>query len=354
MAAVLVGFFSSNFVTAAQAITGTIPQPIIGTAQGFYAGKSYPTLVGVFSTAWSLQPGEVMKSSGILVYQVEIAGAPCGPTVSTSKFVDGSSKRLNDSTNKSDANFTFTFTVPEDAANKAICAIFQLMTSSGVYESAATYATVSQNPDATESATPTASATAQAAAVPTGSKPTFPSSPQEGVKQKVKVRKWKLNGADFVSRSVTVYSCEKSDCADKTEANSVTFKGLKANEEKTITMSSAIGDSGNYLVAYDRLVYGDNDSVENATNIRKISEASATIESEEETTETEAEPTEDVSASESASALAEVEIEETQDAVVAEAEAGESANNLTTLLIGLAAAIVVLLLVVIWQLRKKK
>ncbi|MGA0083527.1 MAG: hypothetical protein ACO3H5_07780, partial [Candidatus Nanopelagicales bacterium] len=142
----LTSLLSTFAPSISNAITGNIPQPVIGTAQGFYAGKTYPALVGAFATTWNLQPAEVMKSVGILIYQVDTAGAPCGPIVATSKFINGGTKALNDSTNKSDFNWLFNFTVPENAANKSICAIAQLTTSSGVYESARTYATVSANP----------------------------------------------------------------------------------------------------------------------------------------------------------------------------------------------------------------
>jgi len=331
----LTSLLSTFAPSISNAITGNIPQPVIGTAQGFYAGKTYPALVGAFATTWNLQPAEVMKSVGILIYQVETAGAPCGPSVSTSKFVNGGSKALNDSTNKSDFSWLFNFTVPENAANKSICAIAQLTTSSGVYESARTYATVSANPE-TAVATPSATATAEK---PVISKPAFATSPKVGVKAKATIKKVNMNGNEFKSRSVTLYVCDKSDCSDKSESNATKYSDLKDTDAKTITMPEAKGKKGQYVVLYDRVVYGADLVVEKASSIKQLSTA---------TSSASASPT--ASEEEVVEATPEATIEEvvtpTPEATQVEA-AASSVTISTGVLLGAIGAIVIALLIVV-------
>jgi len=342
----LISIFSIFAPTASTAITGTIPQPVIGTAQGFYAGKTYPALFGAFATTWNLQPAEVMKSVAILVYQVEVAGAACGPAVNTSKFVDGGSKRLNDSTTKTDANWIFNFTVPETAANKTICAISQLTTSSGVYESARTYATVAPNPDAavTATATPSPAATVEK---PSISKPAFATSPKVGVKAKATIKKVTMNGNEFKSRSVTLYVCDKSDCSDKSESNATKYSDLKDTDAKTITMPEAKGKKDQYVVLYDRVVYGADLVVEKASSIKKLSVATASAS---------ASPT--VTEEEVVEATPEATMEEmaqpTPEATPVEAAASSSALSTGVILGVLGALVIALLIVIIVLLSRKK
>ncbi|MFZ9702376.1 MAG: hypothetical protein ACO3BG_04945 [Candidatus Nanopelagicales bacterium] len=336
----LTSLLSTFAPSISNAITGNIPQPVIGTAQGFYAGKTYPALVGAFATTWNLQPAEVMKSVGILIYQVETAGAPCGPIVATSKFINGGTKALNDSTNKSDFNWLFNFTVPENAANKSICAIAQLTTSSGVYESARTYATVSANP---ETAVAAPSATAEK---PVISKPAFAASPKVGVKAKATIKKVNMNGNEFKSRSVTLYVCDKSDCSDKSESNATKYSDLKDTDAKTITMPEAKGKKGQYVVLYDRVVYGADLVVEKASSIKQLSTAtsssSATPSASEEVVEATPEAT-----------VEEI-VAPTPEATPVEAAATSSSISIGLVLGVIGALVIALLIVIIVLLARKK
>lgn len=334
--------FGLSFANPASAITGTIPSPVIGTAQGFYAGNDYPVLVGAFSTTWDLQPNEVLKISSILVYEVGLSGLPCGPSVSASKLIDSGVKRIADSTNKIDINTAFTFTVPEESVNKAICAITQVTTSSGVYESSPTYASVAANPDATASATP--EATAQA---PTGTKPTFADSPKVKVKQKIKIKAWELNGSEFKSRKITLYSCEKEDCSDKSAANSIVLEGLNYSDEKTVTMATAIPEDTKYVVAYDTVTYGDNKTVELQTNVRTVAAVTAATE----------EATEEATETEEAEVTTTEEVTPTEEATVTEevvAEEPADEQNSSALIAALVVVIAGLLGLIYWLVRKKK
>ena len=347
LAVFLTSFFSFNFVTTANAITGTIPAPVIGTAQGFYAGNDYPALVGAFGSTWDLQPNEVLKISSVLIYEVSVAGVPCGPLVSTSKLVDSVVKRINDSTNKIDINQLANFTVPAESANKAICAITQVTTSSGVYESNPTYASVAPNPDATVSATPEAVAQA-----PSGTKPTFSGDPKTKVKQKIKIKAWNLNGSEFKSRKVTLYSCDKSDCSDKSAANSIVLEGLNFSDANTVTIPTAIPATAKYVVAYDTITYNGDKTVELATNVRSVSasttvdDAAATDETTEEAVEEESEPlatAEAVTPTEEAVAVEEVVADETAEQ-----------RNPNALIAALVVVIAGLLGLILWLVRKKK
>ncbi|MBM3682036.1 MAG: hypothetical protein FJW84_01095 [Actinobacteria bacterium] len=339
----LISIFSIFAPTASTAITGTIPQPIIGAAQGFYAGESYPALFGALGT-WNLQPAEVMKSVAILVYQVDLPGAACGPAVNTSKFVSGGSKRLNDSTTKTDASWITNFTVPETAANKTICAISQLTTSSGVYESARTYATVALKPDAAVTATPSPAATVEK---PSISKPAFATSPKVGVKAKATIKKVTMNGNEFKSRSVTLYVCDKSDCSDKSESNATKYSDLKDTDAKTITMPEAKGKKDQYVVLYDRVVYGPDLVVEKASSIKKLSVATASAS---------ASPT--VTEEEVVEATPETTMEEmaqpTPEATPVEAAITSSSISMGVVLGVLGTLVIALLIVIIVLLSRKK
>ncbi|MGA0798547.1 MAG: hypothetical protein ACO3O9_05305 [Candidatus Nanopelagicales bacterium] len=342
----LLVIFGLGFSSPANAITGTIPSPIIGTAQGFYAGNDYPILVGAFSTNWELQPNEVLKISTILIYEVELSGLPCGPLVSGSTLVDSIVKRINDSTTKFDINNAGTFTVPEDSVNKAICAMTQVTTSGGVYQSALTYASVAANPETSASATP--EATAQA---PTGTKPTFADSPKANVKQKIKIKAWELNGSEFKSRKVTLYSCEKDDCSDKSAENSIVLEGLNYSDEKTVTMETAIPKDAKYVVAYDTVTYDDDKTVELLTNVRTVT---AATEATEEATE---EATAEAAETEEAEVTTTEEVTPTEEAIVTEevvAEEVADEQNSGALIAALVVVIAGLLGLIYWLVRKKK
>lgn len=342
IAFILVSFFS--FSSSANAITGDVPQPILGTATGFYAGENYPALVGYASTTWALQPAEVIKISSILIYEVQIAGAPCGPAVSSSTLLDSYVKRHSDSTNRADINMAFTFDLPEDSANKSVCAITQLTTSSGVYESARTYATIAVNPNAT--ATPEA----VAASEPTGTKPTFADSPKETVKQKVKIKAWSMNGSEFKSRKVTLYLCEKDDCSDKASDNSIVYEGLAFDDAKTITMSSAIAKGTKYVVAIDTITFGNDEVVELSTNVRSVAVASTAQQGDAEPEPTESQEIE--STQSSAEPVETIQSEESADPEVLTPESEERNSN--ALIAALVVVIGGLLGVVFWLMRSKR
>ena len=152
---ILIFIFSIFTPNSSTAVFGTIPQPVIGTAQGFYAGKTYAAIFPVFASSWSLEPNEQIDGIQISVYQVELPGDRCN----NGTLVAIGSKNLNRSTNKADANFILNFTVPETATNKTICAVADLkLNPPGFRTSSPTYVTVAPNPVVAASATPSVSA----------------------------------------------------------------------------------------------------------------------------------------------------------------------------------------------------
>jgi cobalamin biosynthesis Mg chelatase CobN len=96
-----------------------------------------------------------------------------------------------------------------------------------------------------------------------------------GVKAKATIKKVTMNGNEFKSRSVTLYVCDKSDCSDKSESNATKYSDLKDTDAKTITMPEAKGKKDQYVVLYDRVVYGADQVSEKASSIKKLSVATA-------------------------------------------------------------------------------
>ena len=351
---ILIFIFSFFTPNSSSAITGTIPQPVIGTAQGFYAGKTYAALFPAFGTAWNLQPGEVMRSISISIYIAE-EERWCGAS-----DIDGGVKNLNNSTNKADANFILNFTVPEGAANKKICAIAGLVTSSGIFNSAYTYATIAANPVVAASATPSVSASSRIVAEvmkPSGSKPSISGTPIEGSKFKVSIKAWNMNGNGFEGRSVYLKLCGDSNCNNLINSYPVVETGtLNFDVAKTLTMPKVVGKAGQYVKVVDSVSYpalasgelNEDQLVELSSSIKKIEKAQPSSPS---ATPSNAEVVEEATPEATVEEMA----QPTSEVTAVESET--SVNSLSSgVILGLLGAVVIALLIVIIVLlaRKKK
>ena len=252
---ILIFIFSIFTPNSSTAVFGTIPQPVIGTAQGFYAGKTYAAIFPVFASSWSLEPNEQIDGIQISVYQVELPGDRCN---SGTRVAIGS-KNLNRSTNKADANFILNFTVPETATNKTICAVADLkLNPPGFRTSSPTYVTVAPNPVVAASATPSVSASSSIVAEvmkPSGSKPSISGTPIEGSKFKVSIKAWNMNGNGFEGRSVYLKLCGDSNCNNLINSYPVVETGtLNFDVAKTLTMPKVVGKAGQFVYVVDSVI----------------------------------------------------------------------------------------------------
>jgi len=259
---ILISTFAN--VSSGSAIVGNIPVPVIGTAAGFYPGNEYPVIAT--TSVVTLEREETALNVSLLAYLLPsnaIVGSQC-----TGQGTSLNSKSV--STQPSIIpNVSMTFTNPADSVNRVVCAFAVIATSKGLYTGPASYAIVQAKPT---SATPTPTATVEK---PSISKPAFATSPKVGVKAKATIKKVTMNGNEFKSRSVTLYVCDKSDCSDKSESNATKYSDLKDTDAKTITMPEAKGKKDQYVVLYDRVVYGADQVSEKASSIKKLSVATA-------------------------------------------------------------------------------
>jgi len=348
---------------SSSAITGTIPQPVIGTAQGFYPGKTYAALFPAFATSWNLQPGEVMTRVSIIIYYAGFEPFVCGAS-----DLGGGNKNLNNSTNKADANFLYNFTVPLNSENKKICAVTYLTTSLGSYRSEYAWATIAANPVVAASATPSVSASATPSVSassrivaevmkPSGSKPSVSGTPVEGSKFKVSIKAWNMNGNDFEGRSVYLKLCGDSNCNNVINSYPVVETGtLNFDVAKTLTMTKVVGKAGQYVKVVDSVSYpalasgelNEDQLVELSSSIKKIEKAQPSSPS--------ATPS-DAKVVEEATPEATVEEMAQPTSEVTAVESETSVNSLSSgVILGLLGAVVIALLIVIIVLlaRKKK
>jgi hypothetical protein len=259
---ILISTFAN--VSSGSAIVGNIPVPVIGTAAGFYPGNEYPVIAT--TSVVTLAREETALNVSLLAYLLPsnaIVGSQCTGqgTLLNSKTVSTQPSII--------PNVSITFTNPADSVNRVVCAFAVIATSKGLYTGPASYALVQAKPT---SATPTPTATVEK---PSISKPAFATSPKVGVKAKATIKKVTMNGNEFKSRSVTLYVCDKSDCSDKSESNATKYSDLKDTDAKTITMPEAKGKKDQYVVLYDRVVYGADQVSEKASSIKKLSVATA-------------------------------------------------------------------------------
>lgn len=259
---ILISTFAN--VSSGSAIVGNIPVPVIGTAAGFYPGNEYPVIAT--TSVVTLAREETALNVSLLAYLLPsnaIVGSQCTGqgTLLNSKTVSTQPSII--------PNVSMTFTNPADSVNRVVCAFAVIATSKGLYTGPASYAIVQAKPT---SATPTPTATVEK---PSISKPAFATSPKVGVKAKATIKKVTMNGNEFKSRSVTLYVCDKSDCSDKSESNATKYSDLKDTDAKTITMPDAKGKKDQYVVLYDRVVYGADQVSEKASSIKKLSVATA-------------------------------------------------------------------------------
>jgi hypothetical protein len=259
---ILISTFAN--VSSGSAIVGNIPVPVIGTAAGFYPGNEYPVIAT--TSVVTLAREETALNVSLLAYLLPsnaIVGSQCTGqgTLLNSKTVSTQPSII--------PNVSITFTNPADSVNRVVCAFAVIATSKGLYTGPASYAIVQAKPT---SATPTPTATVEK---PSISKPAFATSPKVGVKAKATIKKVTMNGNEFKSRSVTLYVCDKSDCSDKSESNATKYSDLKDTDAKTITMPDAKGKKDQYVVLYDRVVYGADQVSEKASSIKKLSVATA-------------------------------------------------------------------------------
>lgn len=259
---ILISTFAN--VSSGSAIVGNIPVPVIGTAAGFYPGNEYPVIAT--TSVVTLEQAETALNVSLLAYLLPsnaIVGSQC----------TGQGTLLNSKTVLTQPSIipsvSITFTNPADSVNRVVCAFAVIATSKGLYTGPASYAIVQAKPT---SATPTPTATVEK---PSISKPAFATSPKVGVKAKATIKKVTMNGNEFKSRSVTLYVCDKSDCSDKSESNATKYSDLKDTDAKTITMPEAKGKKDQYVVLYDRVVYGADQVSEKASSIKKLSVATA-------------------------------------------------------------------------------
>ena len=328
---ILISTFAN--VSSGSAIVGNIPVPVIGTAAGFYPGNEYP-LIATTSVV-TLEREETAINVSLLAYLLPsnaIVGSQCTGqgTLLNSKTVSTQPSII--------PNVSITFTNPADSVNRVVCAFAVIATSKGLYTGPASYAIVQAKPT---SATPTPTATVEK---PSISKPAFATSPKVGVKAKATIKKVTMNGNEFKSRSVTLYVCDKSDCSDKSESNATKYSDLKDTDAKTITMPEAKGKKDQYVVLYDRVVYGADQISEKASSIKKLSVATASASPT--VTEEVAEATPDATMEEMA--------QPTPEATPVEAAATSSGLPMGVILGVLGVLVITLLIVIIVLLARKK
>ena len=328
---ILISTFAN--VSSGSAIVGNIPVPVIGTAAGFYPGNEYP-LIATTSVV-TLEREETAINVSLLAYLLPsnaIVGSQCTGqgTLLNSKTVSTQPSII--------PNVSITFTNPADSVNRVVCAFAVIATSKGLYTGPASYAIVQAKPT---SATPTPTATVEK---PSISKPAFATSPKVGVKAKATIKKVTMNGNEFKSRSVTLYVCDKSDCSDKSESNATKYSDLKDTDAKTITMPEAKGKKDQYVVLYDRVVYGADQVSEKASSIKKLSVATASASPT--VTEEVAEATPEATMEEMA--------QPTSEATPVEAAATSSGLPMGVILGVLGVLVITLLIVIIVLLARKK
>ena len=328
---ILISTFAN--VSSGSAIVGNIPVPVIGTAAGFYPGNEYP-LIATTSVV-TLAREETAINVSLLAYLLPsnaIVGSQCTGqgTLLNSKTVSTQPSII--------PNVSITFTNPADSVNRVVCAFAVIATSKGLYTGPASYAIVQAKPT---SATPTPTATVEK---PSISKPAFATSPKVGVKAKATIKKVTMNGNEFKSRSITLYVCDKSDCSDKSESNATKYSDLKDTDAKTITMPEAKGKKDQYVVLYDRVVYGADQVSEKASSIKKLSVATASASPT--VTEEVAEATPEATMEEMA--------QPTPEATPVEAAATSSGLPMGVILGVLGVLVITLLIVIIVLLARKK
>ena len=328
---ILISTFAN--VSSGSAIVGNIPVPVIGTAAGFYPGNEYPVIAT--TSVVTLAREETAINVSLLAYLLPsnaIVGSQCTGqgTLLNSKTVSTQPSII--------PNVSITFTNPADSVNRVVCAFAVIATSTGHYTGPASYAIVQAKPT---SATPTPTATVEK---PSISKPAFATSPKVGVKAKATIKKVTMNGNEFKSRSVTLYVCDKSDCSDKSESNATKYSDLKDTDAKTITMPEAKGKKDQYVVLYDRVVYGADQVSEKASSIKKLSVATASASPT--VTEEVAEATPEATMEEMA--------QPTSEATPVEAAATSSGLPMGVILGVLGVLVITLLIVIIVLLSRKK
>ena len=324
---ILISTFAN--VSSASAIVGNIPVPVIGTAAGFYPGIEYQVIATTsFVTLAQEETARTVILFAYLLPSNAIVGSQCTGqgTLLNSKTVSTQPSII--------PNVSITFTNPADSGNRIVCAFAVIATSKGLYTGPASYAVVQAKPT---SATPTPTATVEK---PSISKPAFATSPKVGVKAKATIKEVTLNGNEFKSRSVTLYVCDKSDCSDKSESNATKYSDLKDTDAKTITMPEAKGKKDQYVVLYDRVVYGADQVSEKASSIKKLSVATAS-----------ASPT---VTEEVAEATPEATMEEMAQPTPVEAAATSSGLPMGVILGVLGVLVITLLIVIIVLLARKK
>ena len=328
---ILISTFAN--VSSGSAIVGNIPVPVIVTAAGFYPGNEYPVIAT--TSVVTLEREETAINVSLLAYLLPsnaIVGSQCTGqgTLLNSKTVSTQPSII--------PNVSITFTNPADSVNRVVCAFAVIATSKGLYTGPASYAIVQAKPT---SATPTPTATVEK---PSISKPAFATSPKVGVKAKATIKKVTMNGNEFKSRSVTLYVCDKSDCSDKSESNATKYSDLKDTDAKTITMPEAKGKKDQYVVLYDRVVYGADQVSEKASSIKKLSVATASASPT--VTEEVAEATPEATMEEMA--------QPTSEATPVEAAATSSGLPMGVILGVLGVLVITLLIVIIVLLARKK
>ena len=328
---ILISTFAN--VSSGSAIVGNIPVPVIGTAAGFYPGNEYPVIAT--TSVVTLAREETALNVSLLAYLLPsnaIVGSQCTGqgTLLNSKTVSTQPSLI--------PNVSITFTNPADSVNRIVCAFAVIATSKGLYTGPASYAIVQAKPT---SATPTPTATVEK---PSISKPAFATSPKVGVKAKATIKKVTMNGNEFKSRSVTLYVCDKSDCSDKSESNATKYSDLKDTDAKTITMPEVKGKKDQYVVLYDRVVYGADQVSEKASSIKKLSVATASASPT--VTEEVAEATPEATMEEMA--------QPTPEATPVEAAATSSGLPMGVILGVLGVLVITLLIVIIVLLARKK
>ena len=339
---ILISTFAN--VSSASAIVGNIPVPVIGTAAGFYPGIEYQVIAttSFVTLAQEETARTVILFAYLLPSNAKISASTLLPSNANSgSQCTGQGTLLNSKTvfpspfTNLIPNVSIRFTNPADSGNRIVCAFAVIATSKGLYTGPASYAVVQAKPT---SATPTPTATVEK---PSISKPAFATSPKVGVKAKATIKEVTLNGNEFKSRSVTLYVCDKSDCSDKSESNATKYSDLKDTDAKTITMPEAKGKKDQYVVLYDRVVYGADQVSEKASSIKKLSVATAS-----------ASPT---VTEEVAEATPEATMEEMAQPTPVEA-AATSSGLLMGVILGVLGLLVITLLIVITVLlsRKKK
>lgn len=328
---ILISTFAN--VSSGSAIVGNIPVPVIGTAAGFYPGNEYPVIAT--TSVVTLAREETAINVSLLAYLLPsnaIVGSQCTGqgTLLNSKTVSTQPSII--------PNVSITFTNPADSVNRVVCAFAVIATSKGLYTGPASYAIVQAKPT---SATPTPTATVEK---PSISKPAFATSPKVGVKAKATIKKVTMNGNEFKSRSITLYVCDKSDCSDKSESNATKYSDLKDTDAKTITMPEAKGKKDQYVVLYDRVVYGADQVSDKASSIKKLSVATASASPT--VTEEVAEATPEATMEEMA--------QPTSEATPVEAAATSSGLPMGVILGVLGVLVITLLIVIIVLLARKK